>query len=93
MEALVVILVPLIAFAIYLVSRTLTYGQPQTPEEHLAALKQQEAWHEQRLRHAREKNWDEGMVAQILAQLHDTRGQLARVSAAATPAAPRNPAP
>jgi hypothetical protein len=83
MEALVILLVPMVALAIYLISRFQTHGLPQTAQEELAELQQQLAWHEQRLQNARARNWDEGMIAQITSQRDDSRLRLARVSAAA----------
>ncbi len=81
MEAAVIIFVPLVAAAIYLGARFSASGRPASPQEELRQLHEQLAWHEDRLRRAKEKNWDDSMIAQIAAQLADTRGQLARVTA------------
>lgn len=92
MEALVILIVPLVALVIYLVSRTQTYGVPRNTEEQLTALRQQEAWHEHRLQHARAKNWDREMIHRISEELDDTRFQLAQVNASAQAASRQNPA-
>jgi hypothetical protein len=81
MEALVILVVPLIALLIYLISRFDTYGRPRSAQEELAELRQRLAWHEGRLQCAREQNWDRDMVHQITEQLEDTRFQLVQVSA------------
>lgn len=83
MEALVIVFVPLIALGIYVISRFQTHGLPRNAEEEMAELRQRLAWHEQRLRHAREKNWDRDMIHQISEQLEDTRFQLVQASARA----------
>ncbi len=92
MEALVILIVPAIAVAVYLISRFQNFGEPRNAEEARAALRQQLAWHEHRLQHAQEKNWDDGMIAQIMEQRNETRGRLARVSAAPASVSPQNPA-
>lgn len=81
MEALVIVFVPLIALGIYVISRFQTYGLPRNAQEEIAELRQRLAWHEQRLRHAQEKNWDRDMIHQITEQLEDTRFQLVQVNA------------
>ena len=81
MEAFVIVLVPLVAAAIYLGARFSASGRPANRQEELQRLREQLAWHEDRLRRAREKNWDESMISQIATQLADTRRQLARVTA------------
>ncbi len=90
MEAIVIFVVPLIAVGIYLGARFSAASQPANLPEELARLQAQLAWHEDRLRRARESNWDDSMIGQIAAQLADTRGELARVTAAQTGAFRRN---
>ena len=79
---MVVIIVPLIALAIYLGARFSAQGRPASPQEQVAQLREQLAWHEDRLRRAKAKNWDDFMISQIAAQLADTQGRLARITAA-----------
>lgn len=71
MEALVILLVPLVAFIIWAVA----YFQPKTTD--LAAEQQQLdqhiAWLEDRLAYGREKQWDEQMIANLTAQLAEAR--------------------
>lgn len=83
MEALVLVFVPLIALGIYVISRFQTHGLPRNAQEEIAELRQRLSWHEQRLRHARERNWDREMIHQISEQLEDTRFQLVQISARA----------
>jgi hypothetical protein len=83
MEALVILVVPLIALLIYIISRFDTYGTPRNAQEELVELQQRLAWHEGRLEHARAKNWDRDMIHQITEQLDDTRFQLVQVTARA----------
>jgi len=92
MEALILPVIPMIALAVYLVARFQGYGEPKSRQEAIEGLRQQLAWHEQRLQHAREKNWDREMVHRITEDLDDTRFALARLNAAQTSASPRNPA-
>ncbi len=92
MEALVLLLVPIVALAVYLAARFQAQGAPRTVAQQIEQLHQQLAWHEHRLRHAREKNWDHDMIRPIIEELDDTRFQLAQVTAAQTAASRRNPA-
>lgn len=92
MEAFVLILIPVVAAAIYLGARFQAQGRPGSPEEEMAQLHERLAWHEDRLWRAKEKNWDEHMIGQIAAQLADTRGELARVSAMQADGSRRNQA-
>jgi hypothetical protein len=55
------------------------------PQEERAQLQERLAWHEDRLRRAQEKNWDDGMIEQIAGQLSDTRRELAGVAVTAPP--------
>ena len=90
MEAFVVLLVPLVAAVIYLSARFQAAGNPVSPEEELTQLQERLAWHEDRLRRAKEKNWDNTMIGQIAAQLAEAQGRLARVTAAQPTASRRN---
>jgi hypothetical protein len=80
MEAAVILFVPLVAAAIYLGARFSAAGRPASPQEELQQLRERLAWHEDRLRRAREKNWDESMTGPIAEQLADTRRQLAQIT-------------
>ncbi|MBI2498156.1 MAG: hypothetical protein HYV75_09710 [Opitutae bacterium] len=82
MEALVILLVPLVAAAVYLGARFQGQGIRVDPQAELAQLHERLAWHEDRLRRAREQNWDDGMIAQITGQLENTRKELVRRGAA-----------
>jgi hypothetical protein len=74
MEALVILLVPLVALAIWAVA----YFQPcaADPAAERARLDQHIAWLEERLAYAREKHWDEQMIGNLTAQLESARRQL-----------------
>ena len=80
MEAVVILLVPLIAAAVYLSARFQGEGIAVNPQQELVQLRERLAWHEDRLRQAREKNWDDAMVEQIAGQLAETRDELLRLS-------------
>ncbi|MDB6113994.1 MAG: hypothetical protein JWQ83_810 [Lacunisphaera sp.] len=80
MEAVVILLVPLIAAAVYLGARFQGQGIALDPQQELAQLQERLAWHEDRLRQARAKNWDEAMVEQIASQLAEARRELGRFS-------------
>ena len=71
MEALVLLLVPLVALAVWAAA----YLQPKSldPVAEQAQLDEHIAWLEDRLAHAREKNWDEQMLANLTAQLTEAR--------------------
>jgi hypothetical protein len=71
MEALVILLVPLVAFFVWAVA----FFQPKSND--LAAEQQQLdqhiAWLEDRLAYGRQKNWDEQMIGNLTAQLAEAR--------------------
>ena len=71
MEALVLLLVPLVAFIIWAVA----YFQPRTTDlaEERQQLDRHIAWLEDRLAYGRQKNWDEQMIANLNAQLAEAR--------------------
>lgn len=71
MEALVLLLVPLVALVVWAAA----YFQPKSldPVADQAQLEEHIAWLEQRLAHAREKNWDEQMLANLTGQLTEAR--------------------
>ncbi|HEX2860923.1 MAG TPA: hypothetical protein VHN79_04755 [Lacunisphaera sp.] len=71
MEALVILLVPLVALLIWTVA--FFQNQPLDVVTERARVDQHIAWLEERLEHARRKNWDEDMVGRLLAQLAEAR--------------------
>ena len=87
MEAFVIVLVPLVAAAIYLSARFSAHGLQRSPQEELKQLQDQRAWHADRLHRAREKKWDRDMIA---SQLAESEYQLARVTAAQASASRRS---
>jgi hypothetical protein len=73
MEALVILLVPLVALIIWAAA----YFQPKRldPVAEQARLEQHIAWLEERLTHAHRHNWDEQMVGNLNWQLAAARRQ------------------
>ena len=71
MEAFILLLVPLVAFAVWAAA----YFQPKLldAKAEQAQLAEHIAWLEERLVHARQKNWDEQMLANLTAQLTEAR--------------------
>lgn len=74
-EAIAILLVGGISLGLFVVLR-LSTKRPHGPEE-IQRLRERIAWLEDRQRHADEKHWDEGMKAQIAAQLEQARHDLA----------------
>lgn len=75
MEAVVIIIVPLIALLIG--AMAVLAPRPVDVVAERARLDQHIDWLEERLRHAREKHWDDQMVGQITTQLEAARRQRA----------------
>lgn len=75
MEAVVILIVPLIALAVWAAA----YFQPRRPDPAAENAQRAEhiAWLEDRLAHARRHNWDEQMMANLHAQLAEARRQQA----------------
>lgn len=71
MEAVVIIVVPLIAMLI--AGWAIIAPRPVDQVAEQAQMSQHIAWLEERLAHARQKNWDEQMMANLLAQLDEAR--------------------
>lgn len=71
MEALFLLLVPVIAFLVWAVA----YFQPKPPDSAAEHARRVEriAWLEERLAHARRHNWDEQMMANLHTQLAEAR--------------------
>ena len=80
-ESSVILFVLLVSGALFIGARLMKQNARSNPTAELARLRESLAWHEERLRQARLKNWDHDMVDRITAQLEDTREQLARVNA------------
>ena len=80
MEALVILIVPLVALFIGAVA----FFQPRRldPAADRARVDQHIAWLEDRLAHARAKNWDEQMMENIRAQLEAARREQRSLAAA-----------
>jgi len=75
MEALVILLVPLVALIVWAAA----YFQPNpfNSVAERAQLEQHIAWLEDRLAHARQHNWDEQMIGNLIGQLETARRQQA----------------
>jgi len=81
-EAGVILLVFLVVGALFVGARRMAQNPRRDPAAERKRLHQSLAWHEERLRRAKQKNWDYEMVARITEELDDTRFQLARMGAA-----------
>jgi hypothetical protein len=90
-EGMAILAVFLIAALIYIAVRLQSQNDRRNPQAEAARLRESVAWHEQRLRTAREKKWDVAMIDQIAEQLADAEYQLARVNAASPAASRQNP--
>jgi hypothetical protein len=75
MEALVLLIVPLIALLIG--AMAFFQPRPSNPGLDRARLDEHISWLEARLAHAREKHWDEQMMANLQAQLAAARREQA----------------
>jgi len=80
MEAVVIIVVPLIAMLI--AGWAIVAPRPVDIRADRAQMDQHIAWLEERLTYARQKNWDEQMTANLLAQLDDAQGKRRALQAA-----------
>jgi hypothetical protein len=80
MEAVVIIVVPLIAMLI--AGWAIVAPRPVDRVAEQAQMNQHIAWLEERLAHARQKNWDEQMMANLLAQLDAARRKQGALQAA-----------
>jgi hypothetical protein len=76
MEALVILIVPIVAFFVWLVARLQTDAMRPTPGAELARLEQYVAWLEDRRRHAEASNYDDQMKEHILGELWQASEQL-----------------
>ncbi|HEY8994062.1 MAG TPA: hypothetical protein VIM71_05335 [Lacunisphaera sp.] len=71
MEALVILIVPLVALLIGAVA--VFQARPVDAGAERSRLDQHIAWLEERLQHARQKNWDEDMIGRLIEQLEAAR--------------------
>lgn len=79
-ESSVILFVLLVSGALFIGARLMKQNARSNPTAELARLRESLAWHEERLRQARLKNWDHDMVSRINQQLEETRGRLDQVS-------------
>jgi hypothetical protein len=82
-EAGVILMVLLVAALLFVVLRVAAQKARGNPAAEIARLHESLAWHEQRLRVAKAKNWDYDMINRITEELDDTRFRLAQLNAAA----------
>lgn len=80
MEAVVILIVPLIA--LFVAGTAILLPQPVDVAAERARIDQHIAWLEERLVHARAGNWDEQMLENLHAQLAAAHRQRARLQAA-----------
>lgn len=90
-ESSVILFVLLVSGALFIGARLMAQNSRRDPVALRARLHESLVWHEERLRRAKEKNWDHDMISRISGELAETRAQLARLSAAETTASPQNP--
>jgi hypothetical protein len=76
-EGLAILFVFMTAALIYLGARVQAQNASRDPRAEAARLQESLIWHEERLRLAKEKNWDDGMINQIAGQLDEIQGKLA----------------
>ena len=83
-ESLAILAVFLIAALIYLGARLQAQSERRNPVAELARLQESLAWHEDRLRRAKEKQWDDGMIRPIAEQHAEIQARLHRFQAGQT---------
>jgi hypothetical protein len=88
-EASVILFVFLVAGSLFVGARLMAQNVRSNPAAELARLHDSLAWHEERLRQAKQKNWDYDMINRIAGELAETRARLASLNAGpgAAPAA------
>lgn len=69
MEAIVILIVPAVAFFVWLTARVQAQTMQPSPAAELERLEQYVAWLEDRLRHAEASNYDDQMKQHILGEL------------------------
>lgn len=80
MEAVVILVVPLIALII--IGGAVLQPRHKDLVEERSRLDQRIAWLESRLTHARQSNWDEDMIARINEQLDEAQREMRLLPAA-----------
>lgn len=80
-EASVILFVLVTAGALFVGSRLMAQNARKDSVAERARLHEALAWHEQRLRLAKQKHWDYDMINRITEELDDTRFQLAQLNA------------
>jgi hypothetical protein len=79
MEAVVILIVPLVALLVGAIA--FFQSRPVDMAAERSRLDQHIAWLEERLTHARRNNWDEQMMANLTAQLENARREQSVLSA------------
>lgn len=82
-EASVILFVLLVAGSLFIGSRLMAQHARKDAAAERARLHESLAWHEERLRQAKAKNWDYDMINRITEELDDTRFRLAQLNAQA----------
>jgi hypothetical protein len=82
-EASVILFVLVAAGSLFIGSRLMAQNTRKDSAAERARLHESLAWHEERLRLAKAKNWDYDMINRITEELDDTRFRLAQLSARA----------
>ena len=86
-ESSVILFVFLVAGALFVGARLMAQNARRDPVALRLRLHESLVWHEERLRLAKEKNWDYDMINRIAGELAETRAELARLQAETAPAA------
>ncbi len=87
-ESSVILFVGLVVGALFIGARLMAQNARRDPVALRARLHESLVWHEERLRRAKEKNWDSDMISRIAGELAETQAQLARLSKPPAPSAP-----
>ncbi len=82
-EASVILFVLVVAGSLFIGSRLMAQNARKDSVAERARLHETLAWHEERLRLAKAKNWDYDMINRITEELDDTRFRLAQLNAQA----------
>jgi hypothetical protein len=77
-EALAILVVFLTAALIYLGAQMQAQSARRDPVAELARLRESLVWHDERLRLAKENQWDAEMISRIAGQRAEISGQLTR---------------
>jgi hypothetical protein len=90
-ESSVILFVLLSSGALFIGMRLMAQNARRDPVALRARLHDSLVWHEERLRQAKEKNWDHDMISRITGELAETKAQLAQLSAVEATASPQSP--